>query len=279
MLHKVQRRGGFSDRNGINALNTEMQYKSFDERTRNAVINWAIDWYDYLYGDVQYYYDGPQDFFKFIISDTYGEVVDTRVINDGHFWNMIKETISNDDYDAVLTVAEAIAQYFANEDGSRKPYHELNQVFEKEYVGYRFIGKEITPITDDNEIEAIKEVYNSPYQNVSDHIHKAVLLLSDRDNPDYENSIKESISAVEAMCSIILGEKDTLGAALKKLEKNGVSIHPSMKTAFEKLYGYTSDAHGIRHAGEIGGPASTFDEAKFMLVSCSAFANYLKSVM
>ena len=48
--------------------------------------------------------------------------------------------------------------------------------------------------------------------------------------------------------------------------------------AFNALYGYTSDANGIRHAGDIGGPASTFEEAKFMLVSCSAFINYLLGV-
>ena len=51
-----------------------------------------------------------------------------------------------------------------------------------------------------------------------------------------------------------------------------------MKEAFGKLYGYTSDANGIRHAGDIGGPSSTFEEAKFMLVSCSAFINYLIGV-
>ena len=48
--------------------------------------------------------------------------------------------------------------------------------------------------------------------------------------------------------------------------------------AFNMLYGYTSDANGIRHAGNIGGPSSTFEEAKFMLVSCSAFVNYLIAV-
>lgn len=55
-------------------------------------------------------------------------------------------------------------------------------------------------------------------------------------------------------------------------------IHAGLKSAFNMLYGYTSDANGIRHAGDIGGPSSTFEEAKFMLVSCSAFVNYLIAV-
>ncbi|MGI6085628.1 MAG: hypothetical protein ACOYIF_09305 [Acetivibrionales bacterium] len=63
---------------------------------------------------------------------------------------------------------------------------------------------------------------------------------------------------------------------MKKLEKLGLEIHPAMKTAFEKLYGYPSDASGIRHSGQLGGSDSTFEEAKFMIVACSAFINYLR---
>ena len=104
-----------------------------------------------------------------------------------------------------------------------------------------------------------------------------MLLYADRDNPDYENSIKESISAVEAMCCIITGMSGasaTLGAALKKLEENGVVIHAAMRESFNTLYGYTSDASGIRHGG-IDFTNAPAEDAKYMLVSCSAFVNYL----
>ncbi|WGS63939.1 hypothetical protein [Marinitoga aeolica] len=44
----------------------------------------------------------------------------------------------------------------------------------------------------------------------------------------------------------------------------------------KKLYGYTSDEKGIRHALLEGESTNiSFDEAKFMLVSCSAYVNYL----
>ena len=42
-----------------------------------------------------------------------------------------------------------------------------------------------------------------------------------------------------------------------------------------KLYGYASDKGGIRHAEGLFESDVTFEEAKFMLVSCSAFINYL----
>jgi hypothetical protein len=100
-------------------------------------------------------------------------------------------------------------------------------------------------------------------------------LFSDRKSPDYRNSVKESISAVEAICKIITGdEKATLGQALKKLEDKGLHLHAALRNAFSSLYGYTNDAEGIRHA-LLEEPTLDFDDAKFMLVSCSAFVNYL----
>ena len=100
--------------------------------------------------------------------------------------------------------------------------------------------------------------------------------MANRKSPDYRNSIKEAISAVEAICNLITGEKRaTLGQALKRIEEK-VSLHPALKNAFSNLYGYTSDAEGIRHA-LLDEPNLGFEEAKFMLVSCSAFINYLIS--
>ena len=76
------------------------------------------------------------------------------------------------------------------------------------------------------------------------------------------------------MCQIITGNNNaSLGKALEKLKGK---IHPALNTAFEKLYGYASNSNGIRHANGLGEGDSTFEEAKYMLVSCSAFVNYLK---
>lgn len=159
------------------------------------------------------------------------------------------------------------------------PSEEFNQLFEREYVGYRFVNGLITPITNRTETDAINQAATTHNEIVNKHIHKAIALLSDREYPDYSNSIKESITAVEAMCNLIAGKKNaTLGEALKHLEDNGVLIHKALKSAFNTLYGYTSDANGIRHAGDMGGSEATFVEAKYMLVSCSGFVNYLMEV-
>lgn len=47
-----------------------------------------------------------------------------------------------------------------------------------------------------------------------------------------------------------------------------------MIAGFNNLYGYTSDESGIRHGG-INFIDSPAEDARYMLVSCSAFINYL----
>jgi len=117
---------------------------------------------------------------------------------------------------------------------------------------------------------------DTPFKNVNAHFENALRLLSDRESPDFRNSIKESISAVEAICRAVSeDEKATLGQALDVIEKKGkIELHRALKRAFDSLYGYTSSSEGIRHS-LLEEATSSFENAKFMLVSCSAFVNYL----
>jgi hypothetical protein len=130
----------------------------------------------------------------------------------------------------------------------------------------------IAPITSEEEISAINDALAVKFSPVRPHLNSALEKLTDRKNPDYRNSIKESISAVEALVQTITqSDGSTLGKLLKIMEdKSG--LHPSLKGAFDKLYGYTSDADGIRHA-LLEEDKVTFEQGKFMLVVCSAFTN------
>lgn len=153
----------------------------------------------------------------------------------------------------------------------------VNQVLEEEKSGYRIINNEICPITNEEEITAVTHAASNSFDTVRTHIQKALSLYSNRQNPDYENSIKESITAVESLCSIITGvtgSQATLGKTIKHLKDNGIIIHSAMEEGFKKLYGYTSDADGIRHGG-IDFTNAPSEDALYMLISCSAFINYL----
>jgi len=151
-----------------------------------------------------------------------------------------------------------------------------NFVLEGELSGYRFINGSLTKITSEEEISEIEEALNIPdrFKGVRTHLKTALTKLSDKKSPDYRNSIKESISAIEALSKIISGQpKAKLKNALKKIEEE-TELHPALKDSFIKLYGYTSDSDGIRHA-LLDESNLDFEDAKFMLVSSSAFVNYL----
>lgn len=154
----------------------------------------------------------------------------------------------------------------------------LNSEFERLNFAYRIVENKIVEITSEEEIKTIENAIEKSENNVAKHLSKALEQYALRPQGDYQNSIKESISAVEAYLREKTGEL-TLGKALKKLEEANIIIPQMLKTAFEKLYAYTNQEEtGIRHAlmDREGNYVPTEREAYFMLVSCSAFINYLQ---
>lgn len=163
-------------------------------------------------------------------------------------------------------------------DSSKRFAQLLNSEFERLNFAYRIVGNEIVEITSEQEIKAIENAIDKSPSNIKMHLNSALEKYAQRPIGDYRNSIKESISAVEAFCREKTGE-NTLGKALNKLEKKGLTIHSSLKSAFEKLYVYTNQEEtGIRHAlmDDEGSYTPTAEETLFMLVSCSTFINYLE---
>ena len=152
---------------------------------------------------------------------------------------------------------------------------QCNRILERERSAFRFLGSILVRITSDDELEEVsKSITQNQSSGVSSHILRATQLYSQLPNGDYRNSIKESISAVESAVSFVTGEKPSgISRPLKKIADD-FGIHPAMRDGFEKLYAFTSDSDGIRHAildQSTVGQA----EARFMLISCSAFANFL----
>ena len=154
----------------------------------------------------------------------------------------------------------------------------LNSIFSEEVSGYRFINGELAPISNPEEVAAIEGALamssRTGLAGAHAHIKAAIELLAKRPAPDYRNSIKESISAVEAITKQLgTPESQGLSGALAELGKK-IPIHGALRSALLSLYGYTSDEGGIRHA-MLEEPNVGFDEAKYMVVSCSAFVNFL----
>lgn len=156
----------------------------------------------------------------------------------------------------------------------------INDVLERERSGYRLVNVSVVPISNSQEMETIKESLGcqNGFEGAGVHVQKALDSFSKRPDPDYANAIKEAISAVESASQVVAGSRgDSLGKTLKNLTDRGI-IHPALAKGWGSIYGFTSDAGGIRHASSDGNIEADFATAKYMLVSCSAFVNYLVDI-
>jgi hypothetical protein len=270
----------FSQRKGIKPVKSVIQVDTMDMELRNGLWNalTIFYWnnvektiYDYNYKKINVllkrlwhsYFKKPIDTLDWYWPNTYKD---------------IREYFFNCEWYEVYDFIEFIANNYPDEynEVNSKFMEFCNSILERELSAYRFVGGKISQITSETEVSEIEDALeiSKPLKAVNTHLKRALDLLADRKSPDYRNSIKESMSAVEAICKIITKDKKaTLGQTLKEIE-NKVGLHPALKSAFSSLYGYTSDAEGIRHA-LLDEPNLSFEDAKFMLVSCSAFINYL----
>lgn len=285
----------FSHRKGLKKVIAEFQLDSISSELRNGL--WDAVTTSFLSNVLLNDYDPPsRDSSIKILGNELWHSYFKKPIDTipawGDFYKNLRKYFFNCEWNEAYDFIEFVAKNYSITKTNVYDYHakELekerierfismcNSVLERENSAYRFVNHEITEITSKDEIAAIEEASQTAFKSTNTHIESALSLMTDRKKPDFRNSIKESISAVEATCNSLLKDrKNTLGQALDELENRGVlSLHKAEKKAYQQLYGYTSDANGIRHA-LLEESNLDFDDAKFMLVSCSAFCNYLIS--
>jgi AbiJ N-terminal domain 4 len=267
----------FSQRKGLKATPEIIQIDGMTDELRNSLWN-ALDialWStkDFLYKQ----YGAPEidAFARSLWFSYFKEPMDSIPDRSAKVLAQIRHHFFESKWFEVYDLLEFIVNHY--ERAKPRLPDLLNRVLERELAGYRFVGAKLTDITSPEELEMLEQALaDTRFSGVSAHLQRALELYSDRENPDYRNSIKESISAVEAMARIIVdNQRATLADALKAIEKKG-ALHPALKDGFLKLYGYTSDEGGIRHA-MLDEPVLTAADARYFLLSCTSFSNYLKS--
>ncbi|NMH26379.1 AbiJ-NTD4 domain-containing protein [Flavobacterium solisilvae] len=279
----------FSERNGFKPIKEQLQIENIDIDLKNSI--WSLFLESYLKKIEQYNYNSNENkllkycyelwlnFFKIPIdkAPVYSSSGRTYV-NEEVFFKFIRDFFFSNStmWYEIYDLIEYSSKYFTPET-----IITFNKIFEREKSAYRFIDNKIIAITSKEEIEEIEEAIagNTIFNSVNDHLKAATNILSEKNNPIYRNSIKESISAVESLCKIYTNnDKATLGETLSILEKNN-QLHPALKKSISSLYGYASDGAGIRHGLKEDDIVIDFHEAKFILVVCVSFINYLKSKM
>lgn len=271
---------GFSQRMGLKPSTKDIQINSIDNELRNGLWNiFKMNLLDKLSKNT---FHGESEFTHycaFLWHNYFKKTIDEiprlhheceKFIRDKFFkysWDEV--------YDFIEFMFDVESSYFHLEGF----IIDINSLLEKEFSGYRIIDRQFCPITNEIEINEIEEAIkqNTPSKGANIHLSNALAKLSDKKNPDYGNSIKESISALGTVIRILTGES-TFGKGLNVLKSKGIEIDEQLKSSIEKIYIYTNNKEsGIRHeiVGEYRSP--DFDDAKLMLVVCSSYINYLLS--
>jgi hypothetical protein len=271
----------FSERYGLKPRKTVLQVDSMDSDLRTGLWNaWIVHCWSLADGDILSWEDEKalDEFVKTLWGSYYKLDIDALPSRWTERLGPIKARFFSCKWYEVYDFIEFVAKNFPDREVSKRFKQECNSVLKRELSAYRFVGDKVLKITSEREIAAVEKALadTEEYEDTNTHLNRALELLSDRKSPDYRNSMKESISAVEAMCrKFAKDEKATLGDALKEL-KHDFRLHRALEEAFLKLYGYTNDAEGIRHA-LLDEPNLDYEDAMFMLVTCSAFISYLKA--
>ncbi|MGV9336621.1 AbiJ-NTD4 domain-containing protein [Nocardia sp. NPDC003726] len=256
----------FSERHGYVKVRSVVQVEEMDIPLRTAL--WNATFLVYV-EPVRTSYGQSFEHFQFIWSGLMGGELDRFPT---FFSQSLKDWILTEPWNRVYDLLEYLNSY---EDQSEL----YNAVLEQHLAGYRFLNGRIVPISDSHELTEIESAVTLGSGPVKHHLQQAIQLLSDRDTPDYPNSIKESISALEAFLMPITG-KNTLGQALTELKAKRVAAgrfeHKALLGAWSQLYGWSSDENGIRHGGEtVPHEAITQSLARYILITCAAFINLM----
>lgn len=274
----------FSQRKGLRPVQKAIQRESIDQELRNrlwSALSLAV-WDNWMPTDYMGYQDPDSKKVEILVRRIWMHYFKLPLDTLTHFstsdsnssYQTIRDHFFKGAWFEVYDFIEfALNQIEADWQATLKCI--VNDFLQEENAAYRIVDFEIIEITNKAEIEAIESAIDIGVSTVSMHFQRSLDLLSDRKNPDYRNAIKEAISGVESACQVISGkQKATLTDCLKSL-KDAAPLHPAFEQALIKLYGYTSDEGGIRHALSEQGSAPSYADAKFMLVASSSFVNYL----
>jgi hypothetical protein len=266
----------FSERLGFKEHVPTIQTDGMNDALRNSLWNFLNSLYE-----SQHDYWKPaakwsaQFFFKVPVDELPYQDYENRKWLKARFYNLKWYEV----YDFIEFIVDNHERIIRYPSHNRTNLLEIfNIIFERELAGYRFISGVLAPISNPAETSEISSAMEATSREGLDgaheHLRTSLTLLGKKPEPDYRNSIKEAISAVESIAKqLTKSGAQGLSGALEELSKNA-EIHSALKAGFIKLYGYTSDEDGIRHA-ILDQPTVGFDEAKYMVVSCSAFVNYL----
>ena len=276
----------FSQKIGKTSLRDSIQIESIDEKLENRIWNTILfKFFNKIKDSFDYYNNESIEvaIYKFIWTEFFGKRIDEIPVNYNGYITYDKniQFLKEWFFKAQWYEKYDFLEFLSKLDIKNLQLgftEECNESLEKEMSAYRLVDGHIVKITSEEEIVEIEEALfnSSKWETVNIHLKTAIAYFSNRENPDYRNSVKESISAIESICKIITGNGGTSLAPTLKIIEEKHKIHGALKSAFTSIYGFASDTGGIRHSLLPDDIEVSMEDAKFILVTCSAFINYLK---
>ena len=268
----------YSDRNGFSDLRSVIQIDDFDRPTRMAVWNHVYpavrtDEFGFFPDQDETRLRGETN--RLVWCDFYGEAIDELPAAEV-IWKRMKLDILDSPLNRVFDLLEIALPGFRYGRGANLA-SKMNEVFELYLVGHRFIDGHVIQIDSDLQVSgletALVDASTPGLEGVRRHLEKAIAMLSDRQDPDYPNVVKEAMSSVEAMCEFLTGENQ-LGKALREFKRLELGVHQSQIDGWRKLYGWSSDENGVRH-GSFKIAAVSHSTAKYAVITGAAFISLL----
>lgn len=264
-----------------------VQYGQLDQRIRNNLwntfylaLNSCVHVSDNSIEESFFFVDSP--FYEILLlehmNNSYLNIEEwpSRYKSKESIFRKYRILFLNEDY---LRVFRFLTYIIRDKIFPKRTIESFADALDQPYSPYRLdvATRTIFPVVDPEHAETLKrdiaEVHASPWAGAKTHLRSAIDHMNAARHRDV---VRESITAVESAAKEFAGDPNAdLGKALRQLDDG--KAHRALRAAFEKLYGYASNAKGVRHALVFGENESVgFAEAIFFLSACTAFIAYLK---
>ncbi|NTW49449.1 MAG: hypothetical protein HGB19_06955 [Chlorobiales bacterium] len=164
----------------------------------------------------------------------------------GHWNDFNREMdIETDRDDVRLFIGDELQRIFLEENLAFTFDHEQGEVQRR---GRGHTAKQVAKA---------EPTFSDPRLNSSrEHFRKATQYFNNRTRPDYENTVKEAVCAIEAAARSLFSDvkAKTLGEVIKQIQGSGNGQLPKpIADSITGLYAYRNAGDGVSHGGADGG--------------------------
>ena len=153
---------------------------------------------------------------------------------------------------------------------------ELQRLFLEEGLAYEFADGAVRRRGRKHTVELVSKAQvvlaDTRLQNARKHFDKALQFFRHPTRPDYENSVKEAVCAVEAAGKALfpMAKAATLGDLAKWLASTDeVSVPKAICQTIVGVYAFRSGGDGVGHGGATGGKA-TLEVSEYIVAVCAS---------